>query len=308
MKSRIYFLFACLAAGLVSRAQQLHTSSIFELQSIFHNPAMAGNLSSDMVGASYRSQWSGISGSPKTATLFGTFDLPRHLIGMGGYIYSDQTGPTSRNGASLSFAKHLPVSEDARLTLGLETRFFQFAVDKNKLSSIAGDPALAGAENRFKFDMGFGIAYNTRKLSIGASVSQLIQSKLDFYTGTLSTNAEGRLYRHYYLHGLYRIETPGGTTIIPNFLMVFLPNVNRSEFQIGGRLEREHVWVGAGYRVNQSFMLTAGLHINQNFSVGYAFDNYLTPVSTFSADGGAGGHELILRYNFHQKPSTRLKD
>jgi type IX secretion system PorP/SprF family membrane protein len=307
MKFRIIFIITAVLAGPGLKAQQLHTSSMYELQTIFHNPAMAGNLRSDMVGLSYRSQWSGISGSPQTATLFGSFDLPKNLLGVGGYAYNDRTGPTSRTGVQLAFAKHLPISEKARFSIGLETRFFQFAIDRSKLNSIAGDPALAGADNRFKFDMGFGLAYNTEKLQLGFSISQLIQSKLDFYTGNLSTNAEGRLYRHYYLHGLYRFETAGGTTFVPNFLMVMLPNISKSEIQTGLRVERDMLWVGAGYRFNQSYMLTAGVNINKNFSVGYAYDDYINPLSTFSADGGAGGHELIMRYNFNHKPSTRLK-
>jgi type IX secretion system PorP/SprF family membrane protein len=269
---------------------------------------MAGNLSSDMVGLSYRSQWSGISGSPQTATLYGSFDLPKDLIGLSGYLYNDRTGPTSRNGVQLAFAKHLPVnSTGGRISIGIETRMFQFGIDREKLSSISNDPVLAGAGNKFKFDMGFGVAYTTKRLQIGASVSQLIQSKLDLYTGNLSTNAEGRLYRHYYLHGQYRFETQGGTSIIPNFLMVYLPNISRMEQQIGVRVERERVWVGGGWRVNQSYMLSAGFHINKNFSVGYAYDNYLTPISTFTASGGSGGHELILRYNFRHKESTRIE-
>jgi type IX secretion system PorP/SprF family membrane protein len=308
MKARIIIFTALMAAGVGTRAQQLHTSSIFELQSIFHNPAMAGNLSSDMVGLSYRSQWSGISGSPQTATLYGSFDLPKDLIGLSGYLYNDRTGPTSRNGVQLAFAKHLPVnSTGGRISIGIETRMFQFGIDREKLSSISNDPVLAGAGNKFKFDMGFGVAYTTKRLQIGASVSQLIQSKLDLYTGNLSTNAEGRLYRHYYLHGQYRFETQGGTSIIPNFLMVYLPNISRMEQQIGVRVERERVWVGGGWRVNQSYMLSAGFHINKNFSVGYAYDNYLTPISTFTASGGSGGHELILRYNFRHKESTRIE-
>jgi type IX secretion system PorP/SprF family membrane protein len=305
MKFRILTIISGLAVSLGSEAQQLHTSSMYELQTIFHNPAMAGNLTSNMAGVSYRSQWAGISGSPRTATIFGNIDIPKDLIGIGGYLYNDQTGPTSRSGAQLSFAKHLPLTEKSRLSLGIEARFFQFAIDRSKLNSIAGDPVLAGADNRFKYDMGFGIAYTTDKLQIGASVSQLIQTKLDFYTGNLSVTESGKLYRHFYLHGLYRIETSGGTTFVPNMLMVWLPNVEKSEVQLGMRVERDFVWAGAGYRFNQSYMVTAGLNVSPQFSVGYAFDNYLTPVNGFAADK-AGGHELVLRYNFKHKKSTRL--
>lgn len=306
MTRNIAILSAALLTGSAALSQQLHTSSMYELQSIFHNPAMAGNLSSSTVGVSYRSQWAGISGAPRTSTVFGSVDLPKQLIGLGGYLYNDQTGPTSRTGAQMSFAKHLPVSEKAHFSLGVEARLFQFSIDREKLSGLMSDPVLAGANNRFKYDMGFGASFNTDKLNVGVSVSQLIQTKLDFYTGNLTTNATARLYRHYYLHGQYRIETPGGTTFVPNLLAVYLPNVSRSEVQVGLRVERENLWVGGGVRVNQSYMLTGGYHLNRKLTIGYAFDNFTAPVSTFSASGGAAGHELILKYNFAYKPSTRM--
>ena len=85
-----------------AKAQQLQTSSMYDLQGIYHNPSMAGTQATNMVGVSYRTQWSGISGSPKTATVFGSFGMPQHNIGIGGYIYRDETGPTSRTGVALA--------------------------------------------------------------------------------------------------------------------------------------------------------------------------------------------------------------
>ena len=110
-------------AGLAisGAAQQLQTSSFYELQGIFHNPSTAG-ANGNMAGASYRTQWSSISGAPKTATAFASFDLPDLKIGLGGYVYNDQTGPTSRTGVQLAFAKHIPMNNGARFSLGIEAR------------------------------------------------------------------------------------------------------------------------------------------------------------------------------------------
>ena len=84
-------------AALKSGAQQIQTSSLFDLQGMIHNPSLAGSNGS-MIGGSYRTQWNEISGSPKTAMVFGSFDLPSLKIGLGGYLYNDETGPTSRRG------------------------------------------------------------------------------------------------------------------------------------------------------------------------------------------------------------------
>lgn len=306
MKRNITYIIFGLMAATSLNAQQLHTSNNYELQTTFHNPAMAGNQTSDMLGMSYRKQWAGISGAPATTTAFGSVDIPKKLIGLSGYLYSDKTGPTSRNGLQMAFAKHLPVDENGgHFSLGLEARFFQFALDRNKLSSIATDPAIANTTNQTKFDLGFGFAYNSKNFQFGMSVSQLIQSKLDFYSGNLTTNAQARLYRHYYVHSQYRINAWEGAVIVPNFLMIYLPQARRSEVQVGARIERDLFWVGAGYRANQSYMLNAGIHVNDKFSVGYSYDDFTSPLSTF--DGRAGGHEIMLKYRFNKKKIYEFK-
>lgn len=300
MKKIIYFIVLSVSIS-VADAQQLHTSSLYDLQGTLHNPAMAGMSPSNFIGASYRSQWNGFSGAPKTTNVFGSFALPDKLIGLSGYLYNDVTGPSSRSGVQFAFAKHLPVSDGSgKFSIGIETRLFQFGIDKNKLAATLGsDPILAGSQTRTKFDAGLGLAYSNDKFQVGISVAQMIQSKLDFYTGSATPSTQGRLYRHFYLHSNYRIDAGGGTTIIPNFLLIYLPNISSTEFQIGARVERNLFWWGLGLRSQQSFMLSAGINVNKNLNIGYGYDNYINPISTF--DGNATGHELLLRYKFSKK-------
>jgi len=294
-----YIILFAIVGGIsmTANSQQLQTSSLYDMQGILHNPSTAGSNGPGMVGITYRSQWSSVSGSPKTATAFGSFDLPEHKIGLGGYIYNDRTGPTSRTGISASFAKYIPMKDGARFSLGIEARGQQFSIDRAKLQETLGsDPAIGGGDNKFKFDAGFGISYTSKKFQIGASVSQLIQSKLNFYNGNLTPAEEGRLYRHYFMHGLYHWNVDGNTVITPNFLMIYLPNAPL-EFQGGFRVEHSEIfWWGVSLRAKQSFMLSAGVNINKKFVIGYSFDIYKTPLSVY--DAGSSAHEILLRYNF----------
>lgn len=285
------FILGTVKAG----AQQLHTSSLYDMQGVFHNPSTAGTRGT-IAGVSYRTQWDGISGSPRTATAFGAIDMPKHNIALGGYIYNDKTGPIERTGLSLAFAKHIPLSNGGRFSLGIEARGQQYSLDRAKLTSTLGaDPAIGTADNRMVFDAGFGISYTTERFQAGASVSQLYQSKLKYYTGSLNRTEEGKLYRHLYFHGQYKWDVDNATTITPNFIITYLPNAP-SEFQFGARVEHmEKFWWGVGYRVDQSFMLSAGIHVNKKFTLGYSFDIYNTPLSIY--DAGANAHEIILRYN-----------
>lgn len=296
MKKYIIISFLALVTG-GAQAQQLQASSLYELQGVLHNPAMAGMQATNMAGVTYRSQWSGISGSPRTFTAFGSFNLPKHKIGVGGYVYSDKTGPTSRNGVQLAFAKHIVMQNGNRFSLGIESRIMQYNIDQAKLAATLGnDPVIGGSDSRMKFDAGFGMAYSTEHFQIGASVSQLVQSKLDFYNGNFSRTEEARLYRHYYLHALYKWEVDDATTIIPNMMVIYLPNAP-TDAVMGARVEHHKTfWWGLGYRARQSYMLSAGVVINKQFVIGYSFEDYKTPISLF--DGSNSGHELMLRYNW----------
>ncbi len=295
MKKLILF-FSCILS-LTASAQQLMNSSLYDLQGNLHNPAVAGVGGQTLIGATYRSMWSGIEGSPTTALIFGSTYLEKAKIGVGGYLYSDVTGPTSRKGIQTSYAYHIPLQKGGIFSVGLEARFQQFAIDKAMLiDAIGNDPVMGGAANRFKGDAGLGVAYTSKKFQVGASVSQLIQSKLDFYSGSLTRTEEARLYRHFYLHGSYNWIVDANTTVIPNFLVIYLPNAP-TEVQAGARVEhRELFWWGLSLRARQSWMLSAGVKVQKKLTLGYSFDIYSTPLSVF--DKGPNAHEVILRYQF----------
>lgn len=295
MKRKI-IISALLLSAFAAGAQQLQTSSVYELQGVLLNPANAGVGKNNMVGVSYRTQWSSIEDAPKTAAVFGSFALSRYKMGISGYAYNDKTGPTSRTGLDLSFAKHLLFDNSAVLSLGIETKFQQYAINRSKLTQVLGaDPALGNADNTFKFDAGFGISYTTDRLQLGASVSQLLQSKLDRYTGNLNRSQEGKLYRHYYAHGRYTFNVDDQTTLTPNALLIYLPNAP-AEFQLGATVEHfKTFWWGVGLRSKADVMLSAGIRIQKKFSVGYCFDIYNTPISNYQA--GANAHEFLLRYD-----------
>jgi type IX secretion system PorP/SprF family membrane protein len=279
-------------------AQQLPVSSFYEMYAVLHNPATAGAQHSPSIGASFRTQWSGMPGAPRTGLIFGSTWLQKANLGIGGYLYNDVTGPTTRNGLQMAYAYQIPLKNKTLLSLGLEARVLQFSYDRLKLQGSLGtnDPVTAGNERRIKGDAGFGMAITSEKFQAGVSVSQLIQSRLNLYTGTGSPDEEAQLYRHYYLHGYYKLDLDGQTKIIPNILLVYLPNAP-VEVQGGARIEHNDLfWYGLTWRANQAWMLSAGVKIKQRFTIGYSFDIYMTPLSMY--DKGSNGHELMLRYDF----------
>jgi type IX secretion system PorP/SprF family membrane protein len=271
------------------------------MQNYLFNPSFAGVFrdadQKGMFGITYRQQWTGISGSPTTINAFGSVRLNKQGIGIGGNFYSDKTGPTSRTGLLINLAKHIRMQDGGVFSLGLESRLQQYRIDVSKIAdALPNDPAIAGNKTSFKYDAGFGMSYTNKHWQLGASVSQLIQSKLDTYTGNLTRSTEGRLYRHYYGNASYRWFVDESNVIIPHVLFVYLPN---APMEVNGGVRVEHsktLWWGIGYRSTQSWMLSAGVNIKQRITLGYNYDFYTSPLSNF--DGGSGAHELLVRFQW----------
>jgi type IX secretion system PorP/SprF family membrane protein len=297
MKRNILFAIAVIMMATSANAQQLFSSSLYDMQGMLHNPSLAGVQKYGQVGASYRTMWDGMDGGPKTTTVFGSAFLPSAKLGLGGYLYSDVTGPTKRIGLQMAYAYHIPLANEASFSIGLEARLQQFSYDRVKLEeSLGNDPVLGNKDTRFAGDAGLGVSYTGKKFQVGASASQLIQSKLDFYSGNLTRSEEARLYRHYYFHSNYIWDVDGSTTITPNLLFIYLPNAPL-EFQAGARVEHNELfWWGLAMRAHQSWMISAGINVKKVFTIGYSFDIYNSPLSVY--DKGANAHEILLRFKF----------
>ena len=295
---RVHLFTILLLFAAAAEAQQLNASSFYDMYGTLHNAAAAGSKKYASVGGTYRTQWSGMPGSPKTGLLFGDAYLPKAKLGIGGYLYNDATGPLEYNGLQASVAYHIPMKNDASFSLGISGRVEQFSYDRAKLQGSLGqnDPTIMGNEERYKGDAGFGIAYTAKNFQVGASVNNLIESKLDLYEGSATVLEESQHYRHFYFHGNYSWQVDEATKVIPNLLFIYLPNLPL-EVQGGARVEHANLfWYGLTWRARQAWMLSAGLRIKQKLNIGYSFDIYRSPLSKF--DGGSNGHEIMLRYDF----------
>lgn len=297
MKHRYLFVLLTLTF-FTGKAQQLNTSSFYELYAVLHNPATAGGSRHALMGSSLKKQWSSMPGNPQTGLVYGQTYLPKAKLGLGGYLYHDVTGPTSRTGLQMAYAYHIPVKEASSFSFGLEARLQQLRFDRAKLQAALGtlDPVATASSNRLKADAGVGVAFTSPTLQIGAAVSQLVQSNYQLYEMAGTRAQQSRLYRHFYLHGAYSWQVDEETKITPNGLLIYLPNAPL-EVQSGLRVNHNNLfWYGLNYRVRQGWMISGGVKLKQKFSIGYSFDIYSSPLTIY--EKGSSGHELMLHYEF----------
>lgn len=283
-----------------AQSQQLHFTSQYLQHNSMYNPAAAGISGKDLVGVSYRSMWSSFPGNPKTYMVYLDANLDKLNAGIGGYVYRDETGPTSRTGVQLAYSYHIKSrNEKSNFGIGIELRGLQYAIDKTKLSaSLGNDPVLAGADKKTAIDAGFGLYWTNKKLSLGAAAQQLIGSKIAF-ANVPGAKEDGRLYRHYNFTANYKLQTGDDIFLIPNFMTRVIEHAP-TEFNFGVKVDyQEKLWWGLNWQVRQFWSLQAGFKILQRVSATYSYDYYVTPISVFTS--GSGSHEIGLQFDLKKK-------
>ncbi|MEO8768869.1 MAG: type IX secretion system membrane protein PorP/SprF [Ferruginibacter sp.] len=289
-----------LTALKTTNAQQLHFTSQYLQHNSMYNPAAAGIASNNLIGISYRSQWASFPGNPKTYMIYADADLKKLSAGIAGYVYRDETGPTSRTGLQLAYSYHIiSKNQKNKFGIGIELRGLQYAIDKSKISaSIPDDPILGGASSKFLFDAGAGLYYTNSKLSLGAAVQQLIGSRIKI-ADIPGAYTHGKLYRHYNFTASYKLQTGDDIYLIPNFMTRVIQHAP-TEFDFGCKVDyQEKIWWGLNYRIRQFWSIQAGFKLLKKISATYSYDYYVTPISVFTS--GSGAHEIGFQFDLGKK-------
>lgn len=134
------------------------------------NPAMAGYEEGIHLNAAYRHQWGGIEGAPVTK-FFSADATFGARTGGGIHLFNDVAGLINRTRAAMSYAYHLPLSEEQHLHFGLSLAFNFQHIDYKNLNGEINDPTI-GAFNRRDnyFEAEYGMAYTDRHWNIQAAL------------------------------------------------------------------------------------------------------------------------------------------
>lgn len=266
------------------------------------------------VGASYRSQWNGLSGAPRTMTIRGTYyadDYAGVTMMGGGYLMRDQTGPISFTGAYGRIAG--VITSDPTLggvILGLTAGLVQFGINTDNIvvRDKTDDLAMTGQNQLFP-DVGVGI-YAYRYMYTGRTASSYIYGGvsmpqvlgLDLKVQNTSSDYYLERVRHLYgLLGMY-LFFDDNSFIEPSVWVKYAPNapVNvdvNVRYQMPGSL-----WVGTGGSTSGILHLEAGVLLGENLGldnsirIGYG---YGYSFKTFGPFVG-GGHEINISYSLNK--------
>ena len=298
MKRILILIFTIYFAGELT-AQQLPQITQYMNNNYVINPAIAGMYDYYQVNTTIRNQWAGMNEGPRTSVI-SIYGKHSDNVGLGGTVYNDITGPTSRIGGSASYTYAFQVTQKINLSLALQAGFTQFKIIKNNISvEDQQDPLMMGGDVvRSLPDATFGLNLSGNKWYIGAAIPQLLSSELklmddDFARIYDTISQNGKLASHIYILGSYTYDINPTISIEPS---VFLKSVKGAKTQIDFGVKGEYkemFWIGMNYKANNDLSSIAallGYNINDRFNIGYS---YGIPSSTTN-NYHSGSHEFML--------------
>jgi len=294
---RISILLFAICFGGILKAQQLPQITQYMSNNYAVNPAVAGMYDYYQVNTTIRDQW---TGGPRT-TVISIYGKNNKNVGLGGTVYNDVTGPTSRSGGAASYTYAFSLNKKIKLSLALQGGFTQFKIIKSGLSvKDQDDPIMFGGNIvRVLPDATFGFNLSGDKWYIGAAIPQLLSSELKLMEQKDEDferlyGQSGKLARHVYVLGSYTYDVNSAISIEPSFFLRSVAGA-KTQTDIGVKSEyKEMFWLGMNYKMNNDLSTMAalfGYKISERFNIGYS---YGLP----SSDDFSGSHEFMLGVRF----------
>lgn len=288
-----------------SKGQQIPQYSQYMLNDYVLNPATTGQHDYWEVKSNNRLNWVGITDAPRTFILSAHGPFKKHNMGMGGSVFADITGPTSRVGFYLSYAYHLKLSKSLKLGMGLSFGLLQYRIDGTKVTLREnGDPVFPNQMMTvYTADATFGLNLKHKNFNVGISLPQLIGNDLKFLEN--QENPDSKLARHYMLMGGYTFHV-GDFGIMPNVLLKYVHPVP-PQFDAGVKFDwRDQIWLGASYRHEDAVSFMGGFAYKDFLVLAYSYDLATSNLRNYST----GTHEIMVGVRFRpwKKVATENSD
>lgn len=281
------FLLLCLSA----KAQQDPLYSQYINNPLVLNPAYAGLTNNLNLSVSYRSQWAGFEGSPKTINFNGHISLLNNKMGTGLMVISDQIGNSKITEVFGSYSYRINVTEGKILSFGLQAGFTNYQIDNSKVTPFdKTDLLFQGNSSEMKPSFGFGVILKSDKFFVGLSVPRMLRTTLE------TQGLQSSLYtQHYYLMGSYLFYLKEHLRFKPSTLLKLVSGAPASIDLNASLIIHEKYQAGLLTRNFNTYGLFVQAILKDAFRFGYVFE-----MPTGSSVGtNFSSHEITLGYRIN---------
>lgn len=274
----------------ISQQDPVYTQYMNNLLTI--QPAYAGISGSLNITGISRAQWVGFEGAPNTNTLTINGPLRRFNVGLGLSIVNDKWGPIRQNGVYLDYAYRVKLRQDQFLSFGIKGGFNVYqAYLTDIVVNDPNDPVFAYDVN-FKFlpNVGLGIMWHSDRFFLGVSSPKILKNRIQ----SQSTETVYREVLHFYGMGGYVFFLSDVLKFKPTVLYRWAERTPSFVDFSGNFLLYDRVWIGATYRLKNSYGLIFQFNVNTQLKFGYSYDQ-----TTFHpTQVNSGTHEFLISYDF----------
>ncbi|MVX34378.1 type IX secretion system membrane protein PorP/SprF [Myroides sp. LoEW2-1] len=262
------------------------------------NPAYAGSRGTLNIFGHYRTQWVGMEGAPKTASVSANTPIGESGMGLGVNFTNDRLGAMDENNISIDLSYAIDINYEYKLAFGLKTTANLMSVDFTKLRIFDGsDKVNDNVNNQFTPNIGAGVYLYSDKSYVGISVPNFLTT--DRYDDNEFTTL--RQKAHFYLMGGYVFELNPSLKFKPATLIKVVEGAPLQVDLTANFLFLDKFTVGAAYRWDAAVSGLVGFQVNENLFVGYSYDAETTKLANYNS----GSHEIFLKFELFNR-RTRI--
>lgn len=301
------------------RAQQREQYSQYIMNNYLINPAVTGGYTFGNARLGYRKQWVGFqdnANGKKTnvgpRTMFATFHGPiqhpenqrgrrkkQYHHGIGGYLYTDKTGPIAYNGVFGTYAYHQKLDRKTTLSFGVSGGVKEFKIYGEELHFVQNSvDDLIGDYTQTKLipDMNIGTWIHNDHFFGGLSVNQLLNNRLSI-ENPMEVDNKANLKYHYFLTAGWIFQINRLWYVSPSAMVKYVSPAP-VQFDLNLRLMfSDFIWAGISYRNEDAVSLVVEYLYKNTFEIGYAFDYTISEIKNYSSNS----HEIIVGVRFGDK-------
>ena len=296
-------LLVSLLLPFVCEAQQQPHNTQFMYYKLGYNPAFAGSQEAPCVSCIVREQWLGLEGAPSTQSV--TFNMPimNQRVGIGANVMRHSIGITTMYDVDAAYSYKVRMRQGV-LGIGIQGSIRSLTNNFNETIAIQSKPddvTIPGTnENKFNFNFGAGLYYNSSKFYLGLSAPRLLKNSIDFNS---NDNVVSREVQHVYLMSGYTAEVSDNLKIRPQVLFKYAENAPVDADLNVNFLMQDKFLAGLTYRLGgnkvenqygESLDLLFGIQLTENLLFGFSYDFTLSDLRDFTS----GSIEASFHYCF----------
>jgi type IX secretion system PorP/SprF family membrane protein len=255
------------------------------------NPAYAGSNGVLTATALVRYQSVGLTGAPNTQSLAIHSPLLNKKIGIGLLLVRDNISIINQYSLSAMYAYRIKITEKGHLALGLQGGINSINAEYTRATIFnPNDPAFQQDVRSTRPNFGFGIYYDSERLTAGVSMPQLANNVFTRGPDLSTVKQDNPII----LTVGYVINLSRAVKFKPSTLLKFVAG-EAVEYDLNAQFSFDDVlWVGASVRFLNAVDILAAVQITRQLRFGYSYSLTTNALSRVAL----GSHEVMISYQF----------